>query len=76
MKKEQEKKYIEQLIENTERDLVNMRVQENMYQKEYAKPKHISKAKAEESLLIYQKRIKFLEENIEVYQLYIKDHEL
>lgn len=68
------KRHIENLIEKAEEELALATVQEWIYQREYADPKHITKAKAEESLGIFQKRIKYLEQNIEVYKLYMEEN--
>ena len=76
MSKEEIKKYLEKLIDKTKEELVGAKVQEWIYAQEYANPKHMGKEKAMESLSIYQKRSKYLEEFITIYEQYAKDHEI
>ena len=67
--------YLRRLIEKTEEELINIRVQCFIYLRESLNPKHIGKAEAEEKLGQYQKREKYLEENIQVYYEYAKHRE-
>lgn len=65
-----------EIIRDAQKELALATMQEYMYQCEQAKPTHISKAKAEENLLIYQKRIRYLVDNLEVIKKYAEDHEI
>ena len=59
--------YLANLIEETEQELLKFRVTESVYQQEVADPKQISKTKAEEYLTQIQKRIRYQQEQIEIY---------
>ena len=66
--------YLEKLISKTKEDLVNMKVQCWIFGREVADPVHLGREEATHRLSEYQKRAKFLEENIKVYQMYQKEN--
>lgn len=68
--------YILRYIEKQEEELVWNKMMFWMYQREYDNPVHIGKDKAEENKNIHQKRIKYLEENIQAARLYAIEHNL
>ena len=65
--------HIKELIKNAERDLVNAKVQEHMFQLEYAKPKNIGKEEAMQGIATYQKRQRYLEDILFAYAQYCND---
>ena len=67
---------IEILIAKKEEELWEAKVQEWIYMLEAVKPVNITKGKAEEGMAIYQKRIKALEQHIEIYNKYLNEHNL
>ena len=74
--KKEESELIKELINQFKKELISAKVQEFIYEQEYYKPTNISKAKAEEGMGIYQKRIKYLIENIEAVEYYAKHYDL
>ena len=62
------------MVEETEQDLLKLRVTESVYQKQVADPKQISKTQAEDYLAQLQKRIRYQEEQIEIYWQYAEEH--
>ena len=62
------------IIKDFQKDLMAAKVQENMYLKESINPVHISRQVAIDSMAQYQKRIKFLAENILAIVIYAKEH--
>lgn len=73
---EEESKLLQEIIQNFKKDLIMAKVQEFIYQEEFYKPTNISKAKAEEGLAIYQKRVQYLIENIEAVNFYKEHYDL
>ena len=76
LNKKEEKELLEIIIKDFKRDLMTAKVQLFIYEQEFYHPKNISKAKAEEGMAIYQKRIQYLSENIEAVKFYIEHFEL
>ena len=70
------KEHLKDLILKTEQEIVDVTIKEWMYLLETLKPVYLGKQQAEENMGIYQKRKKFLEENIQVYKKYAKDHDI
>ena len=69
---EEQKELINKLIQKFKEEWMSATVQEHIYALEYADPKHITKAKAEEGLATYQQRIKYIEQNITALHHYAK----
>ena len=68
-----EAELIKALIRKHEEDLMACKIQEWMYQREYADPKNITKGQAEQNLGLYQTRIKGIEHGIEAIKLYARE---
>ena len=71
-----DKENIDLIIKDREQKLMEMRVQEWTYQREVADPKNISKALATEHVATFQKRIRYLKEEIELYWQYKENYDL
>lgn len=65
-------KHLQNLIEKKEEELINTRIQQYVYQREYMHPVNIGKEEAKKNVDIYMKRAKALEEHLEIYELYAK----
>lgn len=72
MNTKRELEHIRDLHRSMEQELTNMRVQAWVYRKEFEHPQHIGKEEARKNLEIYEKRIQFLKENLQVYEQYAK----
>lgn len=66
--------HIKDLMLKTEQELIDMRIKEWIYQLEYADPKNIGKPQAIDAIAQYQKRQKYLKENLEIMEKYCSDH--
>ena len=64
------------IIEKYKEELAEAMVREYMFQLEVLKPVHLGKQQAEENVGIYQKRIRYIKENIRSVQLYAEEHDL
>jgi len=53
-----------EIYHGKQKELMLARVQEFLYQREYANPKKIGKSQAEEGIAIYQKNMKHLREQL------------
>lgn len=65
-------KHLKQLIDSTGRELLDMKVQCFVYEREVKNPTNMGLEQAKEFLVIYQKRCKHLEAKIQVYLLFAK----
>lgn len=68
--------HLADLVVKTEAELVSAMLQEWVYQREYAHPKHIGKPQALDGIATYQKRIRHLREQLQVYEDYAEQHNL
>lgn len=71
MDTKKQRKYLKELIESVERDVVNNQVQLFIYEKEVANPTYIGKEQAQQGVDIHKKRIEYLNANLTAYTLYI-----
>ncbi len=76
LSKEEQAGLLKELIHQFKKDWMTAKVQEAIYTAEFADPKHITKAQAMDSLGTYQKRIRFLEENITAIKTYAKNNDI
>lgn len=67
---------VKELLRKLKQDLAEAEMQEWVFTKEAVDPKHMGKQQAESSLAIYQKRIRFLKENIQMVYLYAEDRKI
>ena len=67
---------IDLIIKDREQKLMEMKVQEWVYQGEVADPKNISKTLAMEHVATFQKRMRYLKEEIELYHQYKEEHDI
>lgn len=65
--------HIKELMLGLERELVSAIVQLHLYRCEYETNKHIGKQQALEGVATYEKRVRLLQENIQVYEQYCSD---
>lgn len=68
-------KYITELIEDLEKDIVKNEVQAWLYLQESLNPKKMGRATAETNMAIHQKRVEDLKKQILAYRAYDKDHD-
>ena len=73
---EEKIEYLKLLIKKNKEDLMNNMVQEWIYLQEVIKPIHMGKSQAETALAQYQKRVVYLKENIQVYEMYAQEHNI
>ena len=76
MDSKEETKLLKKLIENTKLELVNLNVQEWVYEHEYETPVHIGKEEAKQRLELYRKRITQVQENLNAYHAYATANEI
>lgn len=76
LSKEEERDLLRQIINDFKKDLVSAVVQEFIYQKEVVDPVHIGRQQAESNVAEYQKRIRFIKENIQAIRMYAEDHSI
>ena len=67
-----EEKYLDQLIEDEQKELVRSKVYEYGFQQEAADPKKMGKTQALEQLAVWQKHIRGCETRIGMYKEYLK----
>lgn len=59
-----DKEILQEIYKDKQKELMLSRIQEWLYQREYADPQKMGKSAAEEGLAIYQKQIKHIEQQI------------
>ena len=68
-----QKRYLKQLVESVEREIVNCSVQLFIYEKELNEPVHIGKEQARQGIDTYKQRLKNLNANLAAYTLYVAE---
>lgn len=74
--KKEQGELIDELIHDQKKQLMDAIHKEAFYQEEQARPTHMGKDKALYNLGEYQKRIKYLEQDIYLMEEYKRTHEL